>query len=77
LSAASEEELLSRLQQRRTDSEEQLQQRIQVAKEEMQRVHEFDYIVINRDGELDTAVDQILSIIAAEHSRVHPRQVNL
>ncbi len=77
LSAESEAELIARLQKRRTESEEQLQQRIQTAREEVARLHEFDYLVINRDSALDEAVDDVLTIIAAEHYRVHPRQVAL
>ncbi len=77
LSAASEEELISRLQQRQSDSEEQIQKRIQTARKELERITEFDYAVINRDGLLDTAVDDIISIINAEHCRVHRRQVTI
>ncbi|MBN2006396.1 MAG: guanylate kinase [Anaerolineae bacterium] len=77
LSAASEEELLSRLHRRRTESEEQFARRMDTAREEMKRVQEFDYIVVNHEGDLDGAVDQIAAIITAEHSRVHPRVVKL
>ena len=77
LSAASEQELVMRLKSRRTESPEQLQHRIEVAKEEMVQMANFDYVVINRDACLDETVDRILSIIAAEHSRVYPRQVTL
>jgi guanylate kinase len=77
LSAASEEELLARLRRRRTDSEAHLQERIRMAQAEMQRMAEFDYVVVNREDALDEAVQQILAIIVAEHSRVHPRQVRL
>lgn len=77
LSAASEEELLARLRRRRTDSEAQLRERICMAQAEMQRMAEFDYVVVNREDALDEAVQQILAIIVAEHSRVQPRQVKL
>jgi len=77
LSASSEEELISRLHQRRTESNAELQHRIRVAEDEMKRIREFDYVVINRDCALDEAVEQILAIIATEHSRVYPRQVKL
>ena len=77
LSAASEDELIARLRQRRTESDAQLQHRIRVAEDEMKRIGEFDYVVINRDGALDEAVEQILAIIKTEHSRVYPRQVKL
>ena len=47
------------------------------AKHEMKRIAEFDYVVINHDCQLDIAVDDIISIIRAEHQRVHRRQVTL
>lgn len=77
LCPASEEELILRLRQRQTDTEEQLQRRIEMVREELQRLPEFDYVVVNPDHELDTAVDQVLAIIVAEHLRVHPRRVRL
>lgn len=77
LSAASEEELVSRLRLRQTESPEQLQQRIETARREMACLDVFDYVVVNADSALDMAVDRILAIIQAEHSRVHPRKVKL
>ncbi|MFP4345202.1 MAG: guanylate kinase [Anaerolineales bacterium] len=77
LTAASEEELLQRLHKRATDSEEQIRRRFQIAREELKRIEEFDYLVVNPDSHLHQAVDTILSIIEAEHSRVHPRRVDL
>jgi len=77
ITAASEEELVERLHQRKTESEEQLQRRIATARVEMLSLEGFDYVVVNRHCELDSAVDHILSIISAEHDRVHPRQVRL
>ena len=40
-------------------------------KDIIKRVREFDYVVVNRDGALDEAVDQVLSIIKAEKCRVN------
>ena len=77
LSAASEEELMDRLKRRKTEDDQQLQRRIETARAEMAQIDRFDYVVINRDGELDAAVDRALDIIHAEHARVHPRQVTL
>ncbi len=77
LSASSEEELCQRLEQRHTEDEVQIRLRLNKACEEMGRIGEFDYVVINRDGELDEAVDQVLNIIRAEHCRVHPQQITL
>jgi len=48
-----------------------------MTQEEMQRLNEFDYVVVNRDSHLDETVDQVIKIIESEHCRVHPRQVTL
>ncbi len=77
VSAASEAELYARLRRRQTEAEEQLRYRMHVAREEMRRIGEFDYVIVNREGELNDAVDQVLHIIAAEHCRATPRHVTL
>lgn len=77
LSAASEEELVERLSRRRTESDVQLGRRIKTARQEMTTIEGFDYVVINSQCQLDLAADQVLSIIEAEHHRVHPRQAQL
>jgi guanylate kinase len=77
LIASSEEELLRRLRARGTESAVDLQRRIATIREEMQRIHEFDYVVVNRDGQLDCTVEQIAAIIAAEKCRTKQRVVRL
>jgi guanylate kinase len=77
LSASSERELEQRLRNRGGDSLEQVERRITKAREEMKRLSAFDYVVINRNGALDQAVDDVLSIICAEHCRVDQREVSL
>lgn len=77
LTASSEQELESRLRARACDSPQQIRRRIATAREEMKRWAEFDYVVVNRNGELDQAVDDVLAIIRAEHRRVQPRKVSL
>ncbi len=77
LTASSGEELRQRLRARGCDSPEQLEKRIATAHEEMSRLPEFDYVVVNRDGELDRAVDDVLAIIQAEHCRAQPRVLKL
>ncbi|MGD2178287.1 MAG: guanylate kinase [Anaerolineae bacterium] len=77
LSASSEEELEERLRTRGGDSAEQVERRISTAREEMKRLPEFDYVVVNRKSELDRAVDDVLTIIRAEHCRVDQREVTL
>jgi guanylate kinase len=73
----SEEELERRLRARGGDTPEQLRKRLATAREEAQRLDEFDYVVVNRAGELDQAVDDVLAIVRAEHCRVRHRRVQL
>jgi len=77
LLAGSEEELLHRLYERGTESAEALQKRIGALREEMARIPEFDYVVVNRDGHLDQAVERIAAIIAVEKCRTRQRVVRL
>lgn len=77
LAAGSDEELEQRLRKRKGDSPEQIRERLATARAEMARLSEFDYVVVNREGELDRAVDDVLAIIRAEHCRTRPRVVNL
>ncbi len=77
LTTQNEEEMIERLKQRKTETTDGLNKRIETAREELKRVHEFDYVVINRDCHLDEAVDTILAIIRAEHHRANPKKVTL
>jgi len=77
LTTRNEEELETRLNARRTESPEELKLRIATARQEMQRLGEFDYVVVNPDHRLNEAVANILAILEAEHSRVDQRQVRL
>src|ERR1700690_229509 len=73
----SEEELVNRLKQRRTETSDSLAIRIATARKELQRVEAFDYIIINHDYLLDHTVDIVRAIIDSEHHRVKQRKVNL
>lgn len=77
ITTSSEEELVGRLQARKTESAEDLHVRIETARQEFHRIQEFDYVVVNAHGQLDAAVDTVVAIIKAEHHRVNPRQVTL
>jgi len=77
LSASSEEELVDRLRRRRTESACKLRHRIEVAREEMGRIPEFDYLVANHDGLLDETVLQIVAIMKAKKCRTGWRKVEL
>ena len=71
------EELARRLGQRQTETAEETELRLQVAREELALVSRYDYRVVNRDDCLDQAVEEVEAIIVAEKCRVAPRVVQL
>lgn len=77
LTCESEEELVARLRERRTESEEARQHRLRTARQEMALIPRFDYVVVNHRDALDTAVDDIVSIMRAEHCRAVPQRISL
>lgn len=77
LTTPDEDEMIRRLKHRETETPEGIDLRIAKAYEELNRVNEFDYIVVNREDHLDEAVQVILAIIQAEHHRVMQRKVTL
>jgi guanylate kinase len=77
LTAESEEALVNRLQERKSETLEGLKLRIATARQEIKRVNEFDYCVVNAEGQQAKAVETILSIIEAEHHRVQQRRISL
>lgn len=77
MTTLSEEELVQRLRDRKSETPEGLNLRIATARKELARMVEFDYCVVNQDMSLDDTVDRIMAIIEAEHSRVKPRMVKL
>lgn len=77
LSAETEEALVNRLRERKSESAEGLSLRIATARQEMKRVNEFDYCVVNAEGQQEAAVATILAIIDAEHHRVKQSIISL
>ncbi len=77
LTTESESELISRLTERKSEAPEDLSLRIATARQEMKRIQEFDYWVVNREGKLNEAVQHILSIIDAAHCRVEQAPIVL
>lgn len=71
------EEWYQRLQERRSETPESFKLRVETARQELERIPEFDYIVINAQDKLEQAADQIVAIIEAEHLRVDPRKITL
>lgn len=60
-----------RLRRRATDSEEDILRRLNIAKDELQKIPLYDYVVIN--DELEKAVSDIETIINAEQMKVSRR----
>jgi len=73
----STEELVTRLKQRHTESPFDLALRIKTAEEEIKQLPLFDYMVVNKQDEIDQAVSYIKAIIIAEKCRVIPRRIEL
>jgi len=61
-------ELEQRLRDRSTDSEAVIEQRLHNAKEEIQAIHEFDYVILN--DAIDVAVEAFVSL--ANTARLKP-----
>lgn len=75
LTTKDEQELEKRLTARKSETREGLKLRIATARQEMKRSREFNYIVINRENQLDETVDTIVAIMQAEHCKVNPERV--
>ena len=71
------EELTTRLKQRHTESPFDLALRVNTATEEIRHLPLFDYVVLNKQDEIDLAISHIAAIITAEKCRVTPREIAL
>ena len=77
LAPPSLEELAPRLANRNSETLDERVLRLETAAREMERQHEYDYVVVNERGRVDESVAKIKAIIIAERCRVHPRLVTL
>lgn len=77
LTPSTEDDLVKRLVERKSETSEGLNLRIATARQEMKRLVEFDYFVVNAEGQQERAVDQIRSIIQAAHCRIDQEPVIL
>jgi guanylate kinase len=77
LATPSLEDCAPRLKRRRTESQADLELRLKTARQELEKLPMFDYVVINRHNELDKAAADIEAIITAEKCRVNPREISL
>jgi len=77
LTPLSTEDLNLRLKKRYTETTSDLSLRLKTAEEETKQLSIFDYVVVNKQGEIDSAVSGIKAIITAEKCRVNPGEVSL
>ena len=69
--------LEGRLENRKTESLEEMQVRLQTARNELEEMDKFEYRVINKDNLLYQAIIDVDAIITAEKCRMKPRLVEL
>jgi guanylate kinase len=68
------EELERRLRNRSTDSDEVIHKRIKMAKREVQRISEYDFLVINDD--LDEAAQKLKQIALTAKYKIPLHEIN-
>lgn len=69
--------LRARMTARGADDEAEIARRLQRAQAELDARGEYDYSVVNRDGELRRTVDLVAAIVTAERARVRPSLIRL
>lgn len=67
-------ELKNRLQNRSTDSSEVVEKRLKMAKREVQRISEYDYLIVNDD--LDKAAETLKLIAITARLKVPNEEIN-
>jgi guanylate kinase len=77
LTTPTEEELIERLRERKSETAEGINLRVATARDEMKRLAEFDYCVINAEDKQGAAIQQILSIVDAARCRVRQTPIIL
>jgi guanylate kinase len=75
--AVSLQELEKRLKKRKTESSEELELRLKTAEKEMDHLDMFDYVIVNRENEIEKTVADVQAIISAEKCRVVQREITL
>ncbi len=71
------EDIINRLKARGTETEEQLKIRFEAIKKEYETLPEFNYMIINADGKVDEAVEQIEKVIRSERRSKKIRNYDL
>lgn len=64
-------QLRERLLARRTETNEEIARRLEIAHQEMRYIRNFDYLVINEQGRPEQATADLAAIVQAERFRIH------
>ncbi len=67
-------ELKHRLEARKTDSKEVIERRVQMAKKEIQRICEYDFLIVN--DKLEIAADALRNIAKAARLKIPGNEIN-
>ena len=63
--------LQSRLEARRTETNDVIARRLAIAHEELRYVRRFDYLLVNEEAHPDVAVEDLEAIVRAERMRIY------
>jgi guanylate kinase len=63
--------LRDRLLARRTETNEEIASRLEIAHEEMKSIRRFDYIIVNEQHRAEEAVEDLEAVLHAERFRIH------
>ncbi len=77
LAPPSAEVLAHRLERRGGDSEAQVRRRLETALKEMSLINDFDYVIVNHEGQLDETAKQAIAVMMAEHCRTDRRRLEI
>jgi guanylate kinase len=77
LMPGSTEEQVERLLNRQTETEEEQTRRLAEARKELAQREDFEYCIVNRQGQIEEAVTHLHAIMLAEHCRTKPRYLNI
>lgn len=77
LTTATEEEMITRLRERKTDSDEQIAIRVAHARKELRELPKFQYAVVNRHEKLEETARILESIIIAQRARTDYTRVRI
>jgi guanylate kinase len=77
LAPESMDELLQRLQSRKSDDPDVLMARFMAADRELRRAREFDFVIFNERERIDRTIAKLSAIIDAEHHRIDQPEIVL